>query len=162
MFIKWKSLVSPCHNKLTWSVNTLKLLKNEHHFADDIFKLNFLYALFWLKLPWNLFPKIQSTINQHWFTWTTSLAVIGQQAIIWIWWPSLLMHIFITQPKYVNIRNPQPKLKVRYSPNVFGVLIRQQAIIWTNDGLVYCRIYIYVQFCLYVLHEAHSQDWKFN
>ena len=49
--------------------------QNDRHFADDIFKFTSLYdfvlwLLFWLKLLWNLFPKVQLIINMssliHW------------------------------------------------------------------------------------------------
>ena len=52
-------------------LNTLRLRRNEQHFADDIFKRMFSMKMFEfrLKFHWRLFPRVQLTIFQHWFRW---------------------------------------------------------------------------------------------
>ena len=54
------------------SINSLRPRKHRHHFADDVFKCNFLNEMFEfrLKFHWSLFLKVQLTIFQR-------------QAIIW-------------------------------------------------------------------------------
>ena len=45
--------------------NTLRLGQNGHHFADNIFKLIFLYGTH--TYAWNLFQGLQLTVLHHWF-----------------------------------------------------------------------------------------------
>ena len=58
--------------KLLRYVNTLRPRQNGRHFADDPFKRIFLNEnvyiyKFRLRFHWSLFPRVQSTIFQHWF-----------------------------------------------------------------------------------------------
>ena len=53
--------------------------QNDHHFADDIVKFTSLYdfilwLLFWLKLFWNLFPKIQTFNLKIFLTYSKKLS----------------------------------------------------------------------------------------
>ena len=53
----------------TWFViNTLRLRRDDHHFADDIFKYMFLNENVWISLKYHrsLFLRAQLTIFQHW------------------------------------------------------------------------------------------------
>ena len=54
-----------------YDVSTLRPRQNGHKFPDDIFKCIFLNENihFWLRIHWSLFPRIQSTVFQHWFIW---------------------------------------------------------------------------------------------
>ena len=51
--------------------NSLRPRQNRRHFADDVFKCNFLNEKktleFRFKFHWRLFLKVQLTIFQHWF-----------------------------------------------------------------------------------------------
>ena len=86
------------------AINTLRPRQNGRHFVDDIFYRIFLNERFKfsLKFHWNLFPKVQWTINQHWITWWFG----GDQATSHYlnqWWFILLTHICVTWLQWLNI-----------------------------------------------------------
>ena len=62
-------------------------------------------TVLWYKFHWNLFSMVQSKISQHWFT---SWLGAGQAPSHYLnhWWPSLLIHICITQLWWVNSLRP--------------------------------------------------------
>ena len=74
-----------------------------------IFQRIFSNAFSWMKIykfrsrfHWSLFPRVQSTIFQHWYRkWLGT----GQATSHYLnqWWPALLMHICVTQPQWVKI-----------------------------------------------------------
>ena len=51
---------------------------------------------FWLWFHWSLFLRVHLIIFQHWFACTAPSHYLKQ------WWPSLLMHIYVTWPQRVN------------------------------------------------------------
>ena len=60
--------------------------KTGRHFPDDIFKSFFSNEqfVFWLKIHWGFFLRVQLTVFQHWFMNSDNgLATTGRQAIIW-------------------------------------------------------------------------------
>ena len=85
------------------SFNTLRPRQNGSQFPDDIFKWIFLLKIceFWLRFHWILFPIVQLTIVQHWLSkWlgtTQATSHYSNQLV------SLLMHIWVTRPQWVNM-----------------------------------------------------------
>ena len=74
--------------------NTLRQRQNGHHFPDNIFK-----CISWIKMyefqsrfHYSLFPRVQLTLFQHWFTGQAPSHYLIQ------WWPSLLTNICVTRP----------------------------------------------------------------
>ena len=52
-------------------LSTLRPRQNGRHFANNIFKCNFLMKMFefQLRFQWSLFPRVKLTIFHHWFRW---------------------------------------------------------------------------------------------
>ena len=59
----------PGHSYSHIKLNSLRTRQNSNHFADDIFKCIYLYENFsiWFQSCWNLIPRVQLIISQHWF-----------------------------------------------------------------------------------------------
>ena len=55
----------------------------------------------WLGFHLILFPRVQLIIFQHWFRWWLG-ADQATSHYLNQWWSTLLMHICITQPQWVN------------------------------------------------------------
>ena len=70
---------------------------------------------FWLRFNWILFLRVQLTISQHWFRLGT-----GQVTSHYLkqWQPSLLMHICLTRPQWVNLL---PELYMQTLDNWHGI-----------------------------------------
>ena len=59
----------------------------------------------WFKFCWNLFPVVQLTISQQWFSWWLRIKQMPSHYLSQ-WWPNLLMHICVTWPQWVNGDHP--------------------------------------------------------
>ena len=77
---------------------------NGRHFADDIFKCNFLNEYiykFRLTFDWSFFLGFKLTIFKHWFRkWLGA----GHATSLYLsqWWSRLLTHICVTWPQWVK------------------------------------------------------------
>ena len=71
---------------------------------DDIFKCIFLNEKFWIQFDWNLFPRVQLTITQHWLKWLGADEVTSHD--LNQWWPRLVMHLCFNRPQWVNTLPP--------------------------------------------------------
>ena len=72
-----------------------------------------------LKFQWNLFLRVQLTIFQHWFRlWLGA----GQATSHYLnqWWSSLLTHICVSRPQWVNYSwsSISPNLKCQDRPHI--------------------------------------------
>ena len=92
-------------SKDTFFINTLIPRQNGHHFADNIFKCIFLKENVWISLKISLMsvPKIQ--INSipalvQMMAWHR----LGDKPLSEPMMVSLLMHIFVTWPQWVNVQ----------------------------------------------------------
>ena len=73
-----------------------------------IFQTTFWNAFSWmnmyefrLKFHWNLFLRVQLTISQHWCRWWLGPSQATSHYLN-PWWYSLLTHICVTWPQWVN------------------------------------------------------------
>ena len=65
--------------------NTLQVKQNGWRFTNHIFKL-----FFWQKTSPKFYPRVQLTINHHWF----KMAWHQKKVIIWTkWWPTLKTYV---------------------------------------------------------------------
>ena len=85
------------------ALNTLRPRQNGRNFPDDIFKCLFWMKMykFWFRFHWSLFPRVQLTMFQHWFSqWLGA----GQATSLYQnqCWYVLLTHRYITRPQWVN------------------------------------------------------------
>ena len=81
--------------------NTLRPRQNGRHFRDNIFKCIFLNenVLYSNKIHWSLFLRVQLTMLLQIMAWHRS----GDKPLSERMMVSLLMHICITQPQWVNL-----------------------------------------------------------
>ena len=63
------------------------------------------FFIFWFIFQWSLFLSVQLTINQHWFRYWLGTKQVTMHNLN-PWWSSLLMHVWITQPQWVNSLRP--------------------------------------------------------
>ena len=94
----------PCHLQLTF-VSTLRLRQNGHHFPDDIFKCIFLNENVWISIKVSLTFVPKGLINNipalvQIMVWRRS----GDKPLSEPVMVSLLMHICVTRPQWVNER----------------------------------------------------------
>ena len=92
-----------CINPPQW-VNTLRPRQIGHYFCKRHLQIciflneNFDFQM---KFHWSLFLGVLLTICQQWFRWWLC---VDQTTSHYLnhWWPSLVMHLFITLPQWIN------------------------------------------------------------
>ena len=105
-----------------WTRSTLEWLKyiflSSTHWGQDkmavIFQTTFSTAFPWmemfefrLKFHWNLFLRVQLIILQHWFRkWLGAEPATSHY--LNQWWPTLVTHICVPRPQWVNIKSENP------------------------------------------------------
>ena len=98
------------------SFNTLRLRQNGYHLQttySDAFS-GIERCIFVCKFHWSLFLRCQLTLSHHWFRqWLN--AKQATSCYLNQWWLSLMMHICVTRPRWVN--------KCREAASYFLILI---------------------------------------
>ena len=80
----------------------------------------FTLCTFVIWFNWNFFPRIQLTLSHHWFRqWFGT--VYASSHCLYLWRPSLLIHIRVTRPRWINSSPPS------------AAYMRQ----WTGSSLVH-------------------------
>ena len=90
----------------SWYINSSPLDKIAAIMADGISKWFFLNGIrmvdFRFEFPWNLFPRVQLTISQHWFRLWLGAKQATSHYLNWRW-PSPSMHICCTRRRWVKV-----------------------------------------------------------
>ena len=73
-----------------------------------ILQTTFSNAFSWMKITisllefhWNMFPGVQLSICHHWFRWWLGAKKVTGHYLNQ-WQPSILMHIWVTQPQWID------------------------------------------------------------
>ena len=122
------------HSPIDGSVNTLRPRQNGRHFADDIFKCIFENENEWIssRISLKFVPKVRITIIPalvQIMAWRRP----GDKPLSEPMMVSLLTHIYVTRPQWVNSLAPG-----RFKQNFRKVIFK---LILVNDGWgIFCKI----------------------
>ena len=114
--------------KLDTDIDMISRQHGHNHDTDDILKNIFLHRIYYIWLHWNLFSGIQFTMSQHFADGIFKFTFFYENYDIW----------------FKFNQNLFPVVQYTISAHCSGKSLvpdRWQAIIWSNDGLVYWRMY---------------------